>query len=129
MLAKVLIITLVLVSMVSLLPGCQVDEPDLEIKPAPIHEIQVSIAESFPEQIFVYIKGGLAGSCTRFHDLSTERAGNTIIIEVTTERPRDAICAQVYSYFEKNINLGTDFTSGQTYTVDLNGITETFVYP
>ncbi len=97
--------------------------------PAPIHDVQISVAESYPEQIIVYIKGGLADSCTTFHDIETQRSGNTIYIEVTTERPKDAICAQVYSYFEKNINLGSDFTRGETYIVDVNGITRTFDYP
>ena len=109
--------------------GCFVENPGLEIKPAPIHEVQISIAESFPEQIFVYIKGGLADACTTFHELKEERIGNTVMIEITTQRPRDAVCAQVYGYFEKNINLGSDFTSGQIYTVDVNGTIATFEYP
>lgn len=120
---------LFLVVMVSLLSGCQGDDSVLEIKLAPIHEVQISIAESFPEQIFVHITGGLADSCTAFHDLTTERTGNTIKIEVTTEHLKDAICAQVYGFFERNVNLGSDFTSGQTYTVDVNDTIETFEYP
>lgn len=125
----ILFFALTLVVMVSLLPGCQGDDSGMEIKLAPIHEVQISIAESFPEQIFVHITGGLADGCTSFHDLTTERTGNKIIIEVTTERPKDAICAQVYGYFEKSVNLGSDFTSGQTYIVEVNGTTETFEYP
>lgn len=126
---KLFIAALILVVMVSLLPGCQGDDSGLEIKLALIHEVQISIAEPFPEQIFVHITGGLADSCTSFHDLTTERTGNAIKIEVTTERPKDAICAQIYGYFEKSINLGSDFTSGQTYIVEVNGTTETFEYP
>jgi len=125
----ILPVALGLVVLMSLLSACGGDSPVLEIKLAPIHEVQISVAETFPEQIFVHITGGLADSCTSFHDLNTERSGNTIEIEVTTERPRDAVCAQVYSYFEENINLGSDFTSGQTYTVDVNGFIKTFVYP
>ena len=125
----ILFVALTLVVMVSLLTGCQGDDSGLEIKLAPIHEVQISIAESFPEQVFVHITGGLADGCTVFHDLTTERTGNTIKIEVTTERPKDAVCVQVYGYFEKSVNLGSDFTSGQTYIVDVNGTTEAFVYP
>ena len=109
--------------------GCCPQPDGLEIKLAPIHDVQINIAESFPEQIFVYIKGGLADSCTTFHEIKTERIGNTVKIEVTTERPRDAVCAQVYSYFEKNISLGSDFISDERYIVDVNGVTETFEYP
>jgi inhibitor of cysteine peptidase len=129
MIKKLSIITLVLVAVIVSVSGCRVGQSELEIKLAPIHDVQISIAESFPEQIFVYIKGGLADSCTAFHELTTERIENTINIEVTTERPKDAVCAQVYGYFEKNVNLGSDFTSGETYIVDVNGITRTFEYP
>jgi hypothetical protein len=102
---------------------------ELEIKPAPIHEVDVRIAESFPEQIFVYIKGGLSDGCTTFNDIQTGINGKTINITVTLQRPRDAICAQVYGYFEKNVALGSNFTRGQTYTVNVNGVTASFIYP
>lgn len=102
---------------------------EAEIRPAPIHEIQVMFRESYPVQVSVYIKGGLADSCTAFHDLKTTRNNRAITIEVTTERPKDAICAQVYSYFEKNVNIGSDFVSGETYTVNVNDKTTTFKMP
>lgn len=109
--------------------GCQPEtgEDEIEIRPAPIHEVQVNIAESFPQQVFIYIKGGLADSCTTFHELIWERSGSTINIEVTTQRPKGAICAQVYGFFEKNVALGTDFTSGETYTINVNDKTTSFV--
>ena len=112
--------------------GCQTDtdkQERIEIRLASIHEVQVNITESFPEQIFAYIKGGLADSCTTFHELITERSGNTINIQVTIERPRNAICIQIYSYFEQNIALGSDFTRGESYTINVNGTTTNFDYP
>jgi len=109
--------------------NCVTDQPETDISLAPIHEVQVNIAESYPEQIFVYIKGGLSDSCTTFHDIETQRSGNIIDITVTTERPRDAVCAQVYGYFEKNVPLGSDFNSGETYIVNVNDITTSFEYP
>ncbi len=102
---------------------------EVEIRLAPIHEVQVSIAESFPEQIFVYIQGGLADACTTFYEVETERSGNTIDITVTTQRPRDAICAQVYGYFEQNVALGSQFARGTTYIVNVNDMTTSFNYP
>lgn len=100
---------------------------DIEIRLAPIHEVQVNIGESYPPQVIVYIKGGLSDSCTTFHELTQERGGNTIMIEVTTQRPKKGVCAQVYRFFEKNVNLGTEFTSGETYKIRVNDWTETFV--
>jgi inhibitor of cysteine peptidase len=109
--------------------GCQSPsvEEEKEIQPAPIHEVSINIAESYPPQVFVYIKGGLADSCTTFHEIKTERSGNTLEITVTTERPKDAICAQVYSYFEKNVSLGTEFISGETYMVNVNDKMTSFI--
>ena len=108
---------------------CATDQQDIEISLASIHDVQINIAESYPEQIFVYIKGGLRDDCTTFHEIETQRSGNAIDITVTTERPSGAICAQVYSYFEKNVPLGSDFTSGETYTVNVNEVTTSFEYP
>ncbi|OGO32944.1 MAG: hypothetical protein A2Z29_01780 [Chloroflexi bacterium RBG_16_56_11] len=115
--------------LISLFTGCQsgTSGEEIEIKPSPIHEVTVNIAESAPPQVFVYIQGGLPDGCTRFHELKTERGGNTVKITVTNERPREAVCTQVYGYFEQNVNLGTDFTSGVTYTVNVNDKTTSFV--
>jgi hypothetical protein len=93
---------------------------EIEISLAPIEEVRVNIAESFPVQIFVYIRGGLADACTTLHEVKTERSGNALNIQVTTQRPRDAFCAQVYSTFEENVALGSDFTPGETYIVYVN---------
>ncbi len=121
-----------ILAIIAVSAGCQSSTPDtgnqeIEIRSAPIHEVQVNIAESYPVQIFVYIKGGLRDSCTTFHELKVERSGNTVNIEVTTERPRKATCAQVYGYFEENVALGSDFTSGETYTVRVNDYMTGFV--
>ncbi|MFC1926864.1 hypothetical protein ACFLWV_03850 [Chloroflexota bacterium] len=98
-----------------------------EISLAHIHEVQINIAESYPPQVLVYIKGGLSDSCTTYHDLDIQRDKNTIEIEVTTERPEEVACDAVYSQFEKYVNLGTDFISGETYTIKVNDYTTTFV--
>jgi hypothetical protein len=102
-------------------------EDDIEIRLAPIHDLQVNIAESYPPQVFVYIKGGLSDGCTTFHETTEERSGNIINITVKTQRPKDVECTQVYGYFEKNLNLGTDFISGQTYTINVNNEVISFV--
>jgi inhibitor of cysteine peptidase len=107
--------------------ACQPGGQQLEIRLAPIHEVNVAIAESFPPQVIVHIQGGLSDGCTTFHDLKTERSGNTVNITVTTQRPRGAICTQVYGFFEQNVNLGSDFASGQTYTINVNDKTTSFV--
>ncbi|MBM3149315.1 MAG: hypothetical protein FJ022_01325 [Chloroflexi bacterium] len=107
--------------------ACQsIGNQKMEIRPAPIHEVRVAIAESYPPQVMVYIQGGLTDGCTTFHELKTERTGNTVNIIVTTQRPKNAVCTQVYGQFEQNVNLGSDFVSGQTYTIKVNDKTTSF---
>jgi hypothetical protein len=104
------------------------DGNDLEIKLAPIHELDVRFAESYPIQVFLYVKGGLSDGCTTFHGIEIKsRSGNSIKVEVTVERPKDKFCPAVYTYFEQNLNLGTDFKSGETYTVTVNDKNTTFI--
>ena len=121
----------VAVLVVLLFPGCRSSSTgdEIEITSAPIHEVNVNIAESAPPQVIVYIKGGLPDGCTKFHELKTERRGNTFKITVTNERPRDAVCTQIYGYFEKNENLGTDFVPGENYVVNVNDKTTGFIVP
>ncbi len=102
---------------------------ELVISLAPIHEVTVNIAESYPPQLIVHIKGGLSDGCTTFHGIETERNGNTVNIEVTTERPQKAVCTQIYGYFEKSLNLGSDFTSGETYIINVNDVTTSVTMP
>jgi len=98
----------------------------LEIKLAPIHEVDVYIMESHPEQIGVHIRGGLSDGCTTFHGLTVTRDGSVVNIEVTVQRPRGVDCPAVYNYFEQNVNLGTDFAFGTTFTLNVNDYTTTF---
>ena len=62
-------------------------DAELDIKLAPIHEVDVYIAESFPPQVMVHMQGGLSDGCTTLREIKTERNGNVIDIKVTTQRP------------------------------------------
>ncbi len=102
---------------------------EVEIKAAPIHEVTFNFMESYPVQVGAQIKGGLSDGCTTFHDAVVTREGDTISISVTVQRPKDRVCPAIYTYFEENLNLGSDFASGKTYTVKVNDYTTSFVYP
>jgi inhibitor of cysteine peptidase len=99
---------------------------EIEIESAPIHEVKVNIAESFPPQVILYIQGGLRDGCTTFHELTTERSGNHISVWVTTEHPKEVSCPAIYVYFDKNVNLGSDFIFGETYEVNVNDYSTSF---
>jgi hypothetical protein len=102
---------------------------NVEIRPAPIDEVNILFMESYPVQVGVYIKGGLPDGCTTFRDLTVTRDGDTVNIEVMIQKPADAICPAIYNSFEKNVNLGSDFTSGKIYTVKVNSVSTAFTYP
>ena len=125
-LARIVLFALPALAALAVIAACN---RSIGINPAPIHEVDVRFAESYPVQVFVYIKGGLSDGCTVFHDLIVEREADTITITITTERPRNAVCPAVYGFFEKNVALGSGFIAGNSYILKVNDVTTTFVYP
>ncbi|MCX7912148.1 MAG: hypothetical protein N2506_04220 [Dehalococcoidales bacterium] len=101
---------------------------EMEISPAPIHEVNVSLLMSNPPQVSVFIRGGLRDGGTRFHGIEVSRQGTVIDIAVTTMCPKEGFFPAVYGYFEKEINLGSEFSPGITYTLRVNDYTTTFSY-
>jgi hypothetical protein len=102
--------------------------PEVEISLAPIHAVTVAILKSNPPQIGVNLQGGLRDGGTTFSDLQISREGDTIRITVTVQRPREGVFPAIYTYFEKYVNLGSQFTVGQTYTLKVNDYTTSFTY-
>jgi len=100
--------------------------PGVSIQPAVVEEVRTSLLKSNPPQVSVYVKGGLRDGCTTLHAISWERTGNTVTMYVTSQRPLEAQCPAVYTYFERDINLGVDFAAGVTYTLNVNDKTLTF---
>jgi hypothetical protein len=99
---------------------------DVEIKLAPIDDVKIYLMKSNPPQIGVHIVGGLPDGCTTFHDIETTREGNTINVKVTVQRPLGMNCTAIYTTFEQDVNLGTDFVFGTTYTLNVNDYSTTF---
>jgi hypothetical protein len=103
-------------------------EPQVIIGLAPIDEMTINVLKTNPAQISVHIKGGLPDGCTQFNDIKTTRDGLNITVKVTTQHPKDAVCPAIYTWFEKDVNLGSDFAIGTTYSVKVNDQTATFTY-
>ena len=90
---------------------------------APIDELEVLVLESFPVQYNLRIVSGLPSGCAEFDNAEiTARSGNQIIVRVTNTLPDDPniACTAIYGTKETTLALGTDFASGQTYTVKVN---------
>ncbi len=97
---------------------------------APIDGIDILVRESYPPGYTAHITSGLPSGCAKFHSAEvTGRSGNTITVTVLNTMPADpnTQCTAIYGSHEANIDLGTEFVSGQTYTVEVNDKTKTFV--
>ena len=97
-------------------------------KLAPIDGVDIRVAESMPPQYFVDVTYGLPSGCARPDGYDAGRAGDRIEIRVYYLMPSDpnVVCTMIYGTGTHNVPLGSDFTAGTTYTVDVNGTTKTF---
>jgi len=107
------------------------EEPTAEpgemiIGEATVESIEVLILESFPVQVHVRVSGYLGDGCTELGDINVERVDDTFNVTIQTQRPADAICTQQLVGFEETIPLDVQGLEAGTYTVDVNGVTETF---
>ena len=95
--------------------------------PAPIDQIQVVIRESSPPQLTLNITAGLPGGCAQRESHSLGRTGDTVSVRVLNSVPTgNVVCTMIYGTYELNIELGSDFRPGATYTVQVNDKTTTF---
>ena len=97
--------------------------------PAPIESLDVLVLESYPPQYILAVTSGLPNGCARFGGYEVTRDGDTILVAVTNLVPADegTICTDVCGVARHNISLGSDFQSGTTYTILVNGLPKTFV--
>jgi inhibitor of cysteine peptidase len=119
------------------------DEPDVEEPPLPpadeedeellrdvatVEEVEIRLLESFPVQVQVVAVGYLPDGCTEIDGIDVDREVDAQTFEVTigTVRPRDAMCTQALVPFEETIELDVLGLPAGTYSVDVNGIVETF---
>ncbi|MBI4301088.1 MAG: hypothetical protein HY664_00595 [Chloroflexi bacterium] len=103
--------------------------PDMVKEPAPIENIAIVVAESFPPQYSLRVEFGLRNGCIQPGGYTVERKGDTIWVIVSVLRPADAnvICTQQYEIASYNISLGSNYTPGKTYTVKVNDVTKAFI--
>jgi inhibitor of cysteine peptidase len=93
---------------------------------ATVENIQIMTLESFPVQIHVLAEGYLPDGCTEVYTITTEREGNTFNVNISTKRPKDAICTQEIVPFNETISLEVQGLKAGNYTVNVNGVTGSF---
>ena len=89
---------------------------------APIESVEVQVLESQPPQYLVSVTSGLPGGCAAFANIAAARNATRIDVTVQNTMPAVSIpCTAIYGYRTTNLNLGSDFVAGTTYTVVVNG--------
>ncbi|MFW6096664.1 MAG: hypothetical protein ACOC9Z_01240 [Chloroflexota bacterium] len=101
-------------------------EEEMIIQDAVITGVDIAIMESFPLQASAQIDGELGDGCTELAPIETEREGDTFYITMQTMRPADAVCTMELRFFSESVRLDIEGLEAGTYTVDVNGVTETF---
>lgn len=95
---------------------------------AQVEEIEILIMESFPVQVMVVARGNLPDGCTEIDEVLSrfEPESNLFVVEITTVRDADAVCTQALVPFEERVPLDVLGLPAGTYTVDANGVVDTF---
>jgi hypothetical protein len=99
----------------------------LEIVEAPIESVQVVARLSYPPQYAVQIVAGLPSGCAQPDSHEVVRDGDTFRIKVMNRvLTGDVACTMIYGMYDVNVELGSNLTPGQQYTVIVNGEATTF---
>ncbi|MEL4305654.1 protease inhibitor I42 family protein [Methanococcoides sp. LMO-2] len=106
------------------------DDNEYIIRDAAVDDIEILMMESFPLQVSVVATGYVPDGCTVIDEDNIEviRDGNTFDVSLKTKRPADAICTQALEPYEVNIPLDVYGLEAGVYTVDVNGVTDTFEF-
>ncbi|MCD4843847.1 MAG: hypothetical protein K8R25_05090 [Methanosarcinales archaeon] len=102
------------------------DKENETVNSANVNNIKIMLLESFPVQVNVVARGVHPDSCTKVDKITTRQEENTFFVTITASRPTDAICAQVITPFEEIIELDVVGLKAGAYTVDVNGVKDTF---
>ncbi len=95
---------------------------------APIDGLDVRVLESNPPQYMLNVRAGLPGGCAERNRHETGRQADAITVTVLNWMPAGSPpCTMIYGTYVLNINLGSDFRPGTTYTVSVNDKRTTFV--
>lgn len=94
---------------------------------AVVQGVDIQIVGSWPLQVNALVRGQLPDAgCTTISDINQTRDGNTIKVTLTTTTDPLALCAQALTPFEQVVALDVANLPPAEYTVDVNGVTQTF---
>jgi SdrD B-like domain len=98
----------------------------METGRAPVDSFDILVLESFPVQINLVVRGNLPDACTTIDSVTQSRRGNTFVVTLKTTRPAGALCGAVLVPYEQRVPLDVQGLPKGTYTVEVNGVTDSF---
>lgn len=93
---------------------------------ASVDSIDIQLLESFPVQVNVRAHGNLPDGCTLIEQSRAEQQGNTFVVTISTIRPANMLCSQALVPFQEVVPLDVVDLPAGVYTVDVNGVTDSF---
>lgn len=108
---------------IMLMSGCNAVEPRINL--AQVTEIELFLLESFPVQVHVVAKGYFPNPCTQIDEIIKNREDNNFFVTIKTKTSQFP-CIQVLTPFEETISLDVYGLPAGTYSVNVNGIEDTF---
>ncbi len=108
-------------------PGIPSDESNHD-GIAEVEDVDIIIVDSLPAQVSVVARGHLRDGCTEIDEIQQafDAETNTFFVEITTVRSSDGFCTMALVPFEEQISLAVGDLVAGTYTVDVNGLTDSF---
>jgi inhibitor of cysteine peptidase len=102
--------------------------PGFIIGQAPVSHIEIRLMESFPVKVSVMVSGDLPDGCTQIDQINQRRDldTNTFWVEITTRREAGVACTEALVPLGETISLDVYGLPAGTYTIDVNGVTDTF---
>ena len=112
-------------------PSSEQSEPrdvsDWETFPAQVESFEVQVQGPAPVEITILIEGSFPDTCSEIGDIHQVLDGDTFVIDMTARRPAGQTCDDsTPTPFEGSVSLEGYSLPAGTYTVDVNGITESF---
>ena len=100
---------------------------DRRLVPAPIDATSVAVRAA-DQHVILSVHAGLPSGCAKQDSHAVSRAGDAITVTVNNSMPSagNTVCTAIYGTSELQLDLGSDFKTGSTYTIRVNDRTQTF---
>ncbi len=84
--------------------------------------------ERLPADVGAIASGHLPDGCTELGEAVVTRDGDSFLVELPIERDPDAMCTMALVPYQVAIKLDVLGLPAGIYTVDVNGVTDTFTF-